>query len=401
VTLDVRKDFPLLERTFDGKPVTYLDSAATSLKPRAVLEAEAAYSTRFTSNVHRGKHALSEEASDAYERARRTMARFLNADPASVIFTRNTTEGLNLVASGLRLRPDDRVLAPVSEHHSNLLPWMRLAKLTVFDCDVLRPLSPEEVERLIETHRPSVLALGMMSNVTGVVQPVEQICKIARAHKVITVIDAAQAAAHCPLDVETLGCDFLALSGHKMLGPTGVGLLWGRPELLESLDPLLLGGGTVATVTKTGFTLKNVPDRFEAGTPNISGAIGLAAAADYLENLGFEAIAVHDRAVGTLLRKIVRDLPSVRVLMAESQSPAPIASLALSVPTLSADQVALVLSDSYQTMVRSGFFCARPLFDSLGLSHGALRASAYVYNTEDDLRRFGVALTEILGRLTR
>lgn len=395
-----RADFPLLGRTLDGKPVVYLDSAATSLKPNAVLEAERAYSTRFTANIHRGKHALSEEASAAYESARRTVARFLSADPIEVAFTRNTTESINLIARGLGLTPESVVVAPLTEHHSNLVPWMRQARTVVFEVDPLRPLAVAELQAVLERHHPKVLALGMASNVTGVVNPVAQLCEVARAHGVITVVDAAQGAPHAKLDVQALGCDFLAFSGHKMLGPAGIGVLWGRAELLERLEPLMVGGGTIEKVTRAGFTLKRLPYRLEAGTPNVSGALGLAAAIDYLEAIGPEAIAAHDAELADALADQLKDLPGARVLMAQQAPRLALASIVPASERLAPDHLALILSDSHQMMVRSGFHCARPCFEHLGVEQGAIRVSAYLYNTVEEVERFGRTLRDLLRRLS-
>ncbi len=396
---DLREDFPVLARQLDGRQICYLDSAATALKPRSVLAAEAAYNTQYTANIHRGKHALSDEASDAFERARRRVARHLNAEPASVVFVSNTTTALNLVARGLALRPEDGILAATCEHHSNLVPWMRAGRLTLLPGDPLRPLSLEQLAQALERHRPKVVTIGHASNVTGVIQPVAEICRLAREAGAVTVVDAAQSAPHLPLDVEALGCDFLAFSGHKLLAPTGVGVLFGRLERLEQLEPLVLGGGTVERVTSSGFTLKRLPYRLEAGTPPIAGAIGLAAALDYLEAVGFDAIQKHERALADALAKALAGVPGFRVLMAQDAQRLCIASLVPESRKVSPDQLALMLSDGFQIMVRSGFHCAHPCFDALGLETGSIRASAYLYNTTGELERFGAALRTLSERL--
>ena len=395
----LRQDFPLLARRLDDKPLVYLDSAATSLKPWRVLEAERAYATELGANVHRGRHALSEESSTAYEAARRRVARFLNADPGAVVFVRNTTEALNLVASGLSLARGASVLAPLAEHHSNLLPWMRRAHLHLFEHDVRLPLAPEQVDAELARLRPDVLTFSWASNVTGVVHPAAELCALARRHGVLTVVDAAQAAPHLPVDVTALDCDFLAFSGHKLLGPAGIGVLYGRPEALERLEPLLVGGGNVEHVTRTGFSLRQLPWRLEAGTPNIGGALGLAAALDYLGEIGFDALAEHERTLAGALEAELHNLPGVQVLMGPPSSRLALASIAPLAAQVSSDHLALALSDSFQIMVRSGFHCAHPLFDQLALPSGAVRASAYVYNTLDEIHRLGEALRVLLHRL--
>jgi cysteine desulfurase/selenocysteine lyase len=395
----IRADFPLLQRKLDGKPVVYLDSGATALKPRAVLDAERLYGTDLTANVHRGKHALSEEASAAFERARRRIARFVGADPECVIFTRNTTESLNLVAAGLKLSREDKVLVPVGEHHSNFVPWLHHATLVPLDADVTQPLDPAQVAAAIAQHRPKVLALSLASNVSGVVHPVADVCRRARAAGVLTVVDAAQGAPHLPIDLAALDCDFLAFSGHKVLGPTGIGVLTGRAEQLERLVPLNVGGGTVDRVTRTGFTLKRLPHRLEAGTPHISGVLGLEAAVDYLEGVGFDVLEKHERRLADVLEQTLADLPGARVVMARAAPRLAIACVAPLAARVSPDHLARALSDGHQVLVRSGFFCAHPAFDQLGLGAGAVRASAYLYNTEEEVLRFGAALRGLLERL--
>lgn len=394
-----RELFPLLRRRIDDRRIIYLDSAATSLKPQPVLDAERAYSTEFSANVHRGKHALSEEASRAYEGARQRVARFVNADPDTVVFTRNATEAINLVARGLPMPSTPRVVVPIHEHHSNLVPWFRAAEVTVLSGDPTLALDLDRLEQTLRATRPAVLALAHASNVTGVIQPVVEICGLARSLGVVTVIDAAQSAPHLALDVEALGCDFLAFSGHKMLGPTGVGVLWGRREQLARLDPLVLGGGTVDRVTREGFTLKAIPYRFEAGTPNIGGVVGLGRAVEFLDELGMPAVQAHDTALAAELEAQLREVPGVRVLMARGEPRLAIATLVPTTPRITADHLAYYLSETHKIMVRSGHHCAHPLFDSIGAEAGGMRASAYLYNEAEEIRALAAALRELLGRV--
>lgn len=400
MTLQVRDDFPLLRREIDGVPVIYLDSAATSLKPTAVLEAERAYLTEYTSNVHRGHSALSEEASYEYEAARRRIAQLIKADPATVVFTPNTSYGLAMVAAGLGLAPDDTVLCSPNSHHSNLLPWLRRSKAVYVGSDPLAPLDPDEVAAAIRQHRPRLLAIGWISNVSGVISPAAEICRVAREHGVLSVVDAAQAAPHIPIDVDRLGCDFLTFSGHKMAGPTGTGVLWGRREQLEQLEPLVVAGGTVDRVGLSGYTLKRLPQRLEPGTPHISGVIGLGAAAEYLDRLGFERIAAHERELANAMDDALRGLPGIRVLTGTPGTERlAMASVVPVSANIHSDTLCQTLSDSFQIMTRSGFHCAHPLFDGHGFERGAVRLSAYVYNTVEEVHRAGEALRTILGRV--
>jgi cysteine desulfurase/selenocysteine lyase len=393
---EIRSDFPLLQRRVDGRPLVYLDSAATSLKPDAVIRAERAYSEEYTANIHRGIHLLSEEASAAYEAARHRTARFLKADPSSVVFVKNATEGLNLVARGIGLTKSDRVLTSLAEHHSNLLPWMREATMRFVERDPLLPLDPAKVLQAVETHRPRVLALSHASNVTGIIEPIAEICQALRGREVLVVVDASQSAPHLPLDVVGLGCDFLAFSGHKMLGPPGTGVLWGRKDLLEGLAPLVLGGGAVTVVSGSHYELKPIPYRFEAGTPNIAGVIGLAAAMDFLDRVGFESIAAYEEMLAAKMETELSNVPGTRLIMSTQRRRLALAEVVLTSSRLGPDEVALMLSDTFKIMVRSGFHCAHPLFEQLGLTRGAVRASAYLYNTEDDISELANALRSIL-----
>jgi cysteine desulfurase/selenocysteine lyase len=396
---DVRGDFPLLERRVDGKALTYLDSAATALKPRTVIEAQRAYETEFTANIHRGKHLLSQEASSAYERARQILATWLETDPATVVFTLNATDALNLVAEGLSLSKQDRVVTTINEHHSNLVPWMARAQAHLFKSAPDLPLSVDAFLAFVEQHQPRVVALAHASNVSGVIHPVREICERLRDLGIISVVDAAQSAPHVPLRPESLSCDFLALSGHKMLGPAGTGLLWGRPERLEALRPTRFGGGTVDRVTAEGFTLKGLPYRLEGGTPNISGAIGLGAAAEYLDALGWDALRSHERGLADALERALKRVPGVRVVQSRERDRLAVATVIPLSSHVHPDHLARVLSEGHQTLVRSGFFCAHPLFDGLMAEQGGLRLSAYVYNTVDEIDAACDALRRAMERL--
>jgi cysteine desulfurase/selenocysteine lyase len=396
----IRSDFPLLRREIDGKPLVYLDSAATSLKPAATIQAESIYAVACTANVHRGASLLAEEATHRYESARREIARFIGATPGTVIFTPNTTCSLAMVAYGLRLSRDDLVLCPQSNHHSNLLPWLKQANVRPVDGNPLEPVAVDTVVRAIRKYRPRLLAFNWVSNVTGVVTEVEAICGAARAHGVLSVVDAAQAAPHLPISVRQLGCDFLAFSGHKLLGPTGTGVLWGREELLEELEPLIVGGGTVDTVSHDGYTLKPLPHRLEPGTPHISGVLGFGAAVGYIEAIGWDRIEEHGRRLCDAMMSSLAEMPNAKVLMAQSGRPrVPIVSIVPEQGGLHPDVLARILSDSYRIMARSGFHCAQPVFRGTNYRRGTVRLSAYLYNTVEEIEFAASALKEILSRM--
>ncbi len=387
-----RADFPILGRTFHGKRLVYLDSAATSQKPKAVIDAEGEFYSRLNANVHRGVYALSEEATDAYEAARERAARFLHArDPSEIVFVRGTTEALNAVAVSLgrsMLRRGDRVVTTVMEHHSNIVPWHFLREdrgieLEFVDIDEEGRLRPEEVERLIA--RPAkVVTLAHVSNVLGTVNPVRAIADRAHDAGALVVVDAAQSAPHRPVDVGALGADLLAFSGHKTLGPTGIGVLWGRRELLDRLRPAFGGGEMIREVHRDRVSYREPPARFEPGTPNIAGAYGLSRALDYLESIGWDELAAHERDLQEYAReqalsrfegrlriygpRTSRDREAVLSFALEGVHPHDVASL------LDAEGVA----------IRSGHHCAQPLMDRLGVP-ALSRASPYLYNDRADL----------------
>ncbi len=389
----IRRDFPVLARTIDERPVTYLDNAATTLKPRAVIDAVTDYYANVGANIHRGRHLLSQEASTLYEESRSRVAQFIGAFADEVVFVRNTTEAINLVAQGLRLSPDDLVVGTLDAHHSQLLPWRRVARLELTAVDRQGLVDRDHYEALLRK-QPKVVALSHCSNVTGAYIPLEDMIRAAKARDAIVVVDAAQSVGHRRLDVASLGADFLAFSSHKMMGPTGVGVLYGRRDRLEQLDPLLLGGGTVDWVDLHGHTLRRVPHRFEAGTPDIAGVIGLGAAIRYLEQLGLETIDAHDRELAAALREGARQRPYLDVI-GPTQEVDKTAILSLRIPGVTRlDDVAQLLSDAHGIMCRTGHHCAQPLVDHFTADE-ALRASAYVYNTSEEIAALFAALDDI------
>ncbi len=392
-----RADFPILERTIDGLPIVYLDSASTAPKPRCVIEAVSRVLSDHTANVHRGVHVLADEVTGRYEAARAAVAAFLNASPAEIVFTRNATEAINLVAHGLGLVETDEVVLPALEHHSNFLPWRVRARAVTVDLvedglprydDVDRTLSP----------RTRLLALAQVSNTAGVVAPVESWAAAAHARGLPLLVDASQSASHLPIDVRAMDCDFLAFSGHKLLGPSGIGVLYGKRERLEQLALYQTGGGMVRLHADDHFEVQDVPGRFEAGTPNIEGAIGLAAAVGYLEALGMETVRTHSHALGRHLVEGLRGLPGVRVVAGSApvERRIALAAFGVDVPGLGPESVARLLCDRHQILVSGGYHCAHVLHHRLGLE-GTVRVSASVFNTHEEIERTLTALREIVG----
>lgn len=396
----LRADVPILARDFDGRRAVYLDSAATTLRPLRVLEAENSHALLLGGSVHRGRHLFSELATDAFEDARRRIARAIGADPREVIFTSGTTAALNLVALGWPLLPGQHVVTTRAEHHAVLLPFQARAPLRAAPVEADGRVDPERIAALIDGDT-ALVALAWASNVTGAIQPVKEIIALAHARGVPVLLDAAQAVPHLDVDVEALGADLLCFSGHKLLGPTGVGVLWGRRETLDRLGAPLRGGGAVRHVSLDGVSLRDLPERLEPGTPNVSGVLGLAAAFDVLEDLGRDVVAAHEARLAARLVERLAELPGARLLGPPPGTPRlALASLALHKGGPSSDHLAMLLSDRHRILVRSGHLCAHPFFDALDLP-GALRASAYLYNTVDEIDVFADALVDTLGVMAR
>ena len=400
---NVRADFPILHQQVNGKPLVYLDNGATSQKPRQVIDALVRYYERDNSNVHRGLHALSTRATDAYEGARTRIAKFLNAaDPAEVLFTRGTTESINLVARSwghAHLKAGDVVLTTEFEHHSNLVPWQQAAKASgatlkyvpLLGVDGEGGLDMAALDNLL-TPQVKLFAFTHISNTLGTINPVAELCRRARAVGAVTVIDAAQSVGHAPLDVQAIGCDFLAFSGHKMCGPTGIGVLYGRRALLDKLAPDETGGGMVVSVTYEGATWKPAPERFEAGTPNVAGAIGLGAACDYLDALGRDRIAAHDDALIRIAMEKLTALPGIRIIgPRKGAERSGLVSFAFE--NVHAHDI-VTFADEDGVALRGGHHCNQPLMRKLGLT-STTRASFYLYNTEEEIDRLVKSLQRI------
>jgi cysteine desulfurase/selenocysteine lyase len=394
---EIRRDFPILERRIDGKKLVYLDNAATSQKPRRVLDALANYYEEHNANIHRGVHRLAEEATAAYEDARRKVTRFLGApDTTGLIFTRGTTESINLLAYawGRRsLREGDEVVLTEAEHHSNLVPWQLAAraagaKLRFIPIREDGTLDLEEAERLIGP-RTRLVGCIHASNVLATINPVEKLAELAHEAGALMLVDGAQSAPHLPVDVEALGCDFFACSGHKMLGPTGVGVLWGRPEILEKMAPFLGGGEMIREVHLDHSTWNDLPYKFEAGTMNIAQAVGLGAAVDYLENIGMENVREHERRLGEYACRRLSELGDATIYGPKENRTG---LVSFSLPEVHPHDLSQLLN-AEGIAIRSGHHCAQPLMRRLGVGATA-RASFYLYNTEEEVD----ALVEALGR---
>jgi cysteine desulfurase / selenocysteine lyase len=395
----IRADFPILHQKVHGHPLVYLDNAATSQKPRAVIQALVNYYERDNANVHRGIHELSNRASAAYEATRARAAKFLNArSEDEIIFTGGTTEGINLVAHGwarTQLKKGDRVLLTEMEHHSNLVPWQMLASWIGIELAFV-PVTGDEglldLSRLDELLAPPTKLFGMahISNSLGTVNPVEELCARARKAGVVTLVDAAQSAGHRPLDVQKIGCDFLVLSGHKMCGPTGVGILYGRMERLKEMSPDEGGGDMISDVDYLKSSWNKIPYRFEAGTPNIADVIALSAAMDYLDKIGRDRIAAHDMELGAYALERLSTLEGIR-LFGPKRGRAGVASFLLK--DVHAHDV-VTFADQRGVALRGGHHCNQPLMKKLGVSSTS-RASFYLYNTKAEVDRLVEVLAEI------
>lgn len=401
-TLDVarvRADFPILAQQLRGRPLVYLDSAASAQKPRQVVEALSNFYLSDFANIHRGVHTLSIRATEAYEQARLTVQRFINAaEQQEIVFVRNCTEAINLVAATYGeqiVGPGDEVLVSAMEHHSNLVPWQRLCErrgghLRVAPIDDRGDLLVEEFERLLGP-RTKIVAVTHMSNVLGTVTPVRDLVNKAHAVGAKVVLDGAQAVAHLPVDVQQIECDFYAFSGHKLYGPTGVGVLYGKRELLDAMPPYQTGGGMVDTVTFEHTSVLDAPLRFEAGTPDIAGAVGLSAAIDYLTSLGLDAVSRHEGELMSYATAALSAVPDLR-LIGTSASRASVISFALG--QLHPHDVGTIL-DNQGVAIRAGHHCAQPLMQRFGVSATA-RASLGVYNNRADIDALVIGLHKVL-----
>jgi cysteine desulfurase / selenocysteine lyase len=395
----LRKDFPILDQQVHGKPLIYFDNAATSQKPRAVIDALVHYYERDNANVHRGIHELSNRATTAYEAARARAARFINARSAEeIVFTRGTTEGINLVASSWgtkNLKSGDVILLTEMEHHSNLVPWQLLAQRTGAKLAYV-PITGDEglldlskLDSLL-TKQVKIFSMVHISNSLGTVNPVSDLCARARKLGITTLVDGAQSAGHMPVDVQAIGCDFFVFSGHKICGPTGIGVLWGQQELLDTMPPYQGGGEMILSVEYQKTEFKKAPHRFEAGTPDISGPIGLHVAMDYLDAIGRENIWKHDQELANYAYEKLAARQDIR-LFGPKQNRGGLVSFLLK--DVHAHDV-VTLADQAGVALRGGHHCTQPLMHKLGVESTA-RASFYFYNTKAEVDRFVEVVKEV------
>ncbi|CAM3371347.1 MULTISPECIES: cysteine desulfurase [Paenibacillus] len=393
----IREQFPILHQEINGHPLVYLDNAATSQKPQVVIDAVKRYYEWENSNVHRGVHTLGSRATDAYEGAREKVARFINAESSEqIIFTRGTTTALNLVASSYARSvcgPGDEIVLTEMEHHSNLIPWQQVAIATGATLKYI-PLQPdgtirvEDVEALV-TDRTKLVAIAYVSNVMGVIHPVKQIAEIAHRHGAVIVVDGAQSTPHMKVDVQDIGCDFYALSGHKMCAPTGIGALYGKKALLEAMEPIEFGGEMINDVGLYESTWKELPWKFEGGTPIIAGAVGLGAAIDFLQEIGMDAIERHEEKLAAYAMNRLSELEGVTIYGPRERK---VGLVTFNLGDIHPHDVATVL-DAQGIAIRAGHHCCQPLMRWLKVSSTA-RASFYLYNTEEDVDRLVSALIQ-------
>ncbi len=391
----IRRDFPILSREVNGHPLVYLDNAASAQRPQAVIDAEAHYYAEIHANVHRGVHTLSQRATEAFESARERARHFINAaSTREVVFVRGTTEAINLVAQAYarpRLKPGDEILITWLEHHSNIVPWQLLCEQTGAHLKVAPINAAGEVElaafESLLSARTRLVAVAHVSNALGTILPVREIIALAHARQVPVLLDGAQAVPHMSVDVRALDCDFYAFSGHKMFAPTGIGVLYGRETLLEAMPPWQGGGDMILKVSFDGTTYNNLPYKFEAGTPNIAGAVGLGAAIDYLETLGLDRIAQYEHGLLEHATRRLAEVPGLRFIGTAREKAAVISFV---LDGIHAHDLGTIL-DSEGIAIRTGHHCAMPVMDFYDVPATA-RASLAFYNTEDEVDRLALAL---------
>ena len=397
----LREDFPVLSRRRNGKPLIYFDNAATTLKPRQVIDAVKSYYENCSANVHRGVYELSQEATDLYEDSRSRIADFIGCKSNELVFVKNTTEGINLVAHGIKWSPGDEVISTVMEHHSNMIPWQIASKrfgvkLKYAGVKQDGQLDLDELEQLV-TDRTRLIAVCHVSNVLGTINDVKRIARIAHDHGALLLVDAAQSVPHMPINVKELDCDFLAFSGHKLLGPTGIGCLYIREGVEEELEPPFGGGEMISHVELYSYRLNDMPWRFEPGTPNIAGAIGLATAVDYLKSIGMESIREHEKQLTARAIEILKELDGIEVY-GPTDPEKRCGLVAFNLKGVSGELIAALLDEFENIAVRSGFHCAQPLHKVFG-AQSSVRASFYLYNTLDELEVFKRGLERIKNEL--
>jgi cysteine desulfurase/selenocysteine lyase len=388
----IRSQFPALQRSQGGKPIIFADNASTTLKPKSVIDSVNYFYTHLCSNVHRGENSLNQEASELFEKTRTRVAEFLNASPDEIIFVKNATEGINLASHLAGLKQDSHVLSSLSEHHSNFLPWFIRGKTelvfpiknSVFDVSVFENKISKQTR---------LLAISHVSNVTGEIFPVDQVTDLAKRHQLLSLVDASQSISHFPHDVRKMGCDFLVFSGHKIFGPTGVGVLFAKKAILEEASPWMVGGGMVDWVATDGFLPRSGPARFEAGTPNVEGVLGLGSALSFVEEIGWNNIQEHNERLALHFWDLLKKNPKVSIPRLGDGLPR-IPIFSLSVKGCSGSDYVTILCNRFNIMARYGAHCAEPLMRHWKLP-GTLRFSMQIYNTEEEVNLISEALDSI------
>jgi len=388
---EIKTDFPILN------DIIYMDSASTSLTPEPVINVVSKYYREYNANVGRGVHRLSQVASQKYKDAHRKVADFIGANNGEIIFTKNTTEAINTVASGLKWKKGDKVVTTLLEHHSNFIPWLRLKSFGV-GLDIVKPgkngkFNVSDFEEMIDD-KTRLVAVTHVSNVLGTITPIEEISAICKKMNALLLVDGAQSVPHIHVDVRKLGCNFLCFSGHKMLGPTGTGVLWMKEDLFDELEPLTFGGGMIDDVSLNGYKLTKGYERFEGGTPNIAGGIGLGRAVDYLNKIGMDKIKDYEAKLTERLLEGLLEIRRVEIY-GSLNSKERMGVVSFNIKGLNPHDVALMLDEASNIMVRSGHHCCIPLMKYFGLKEGTVRASLYLYNTEEEVERFLETVKEI------
>ena len=388
---EIKTDFPILN------DIIYMDSASTSLTPEPVLNVVLKYYREYNANVGRSVHRLSQVASQKYKDAHRKVADFIGANEEEVIFTKNTTEAINTVASGLKWKTGDKVVTTLLEHHSNFLPWLRLKSFGVA-LDIVKPdkdgeFNVSDFEEVIND-KTRLVAVTHVSNVLGTITPIEEISAICKKKNALLLVDGAQSVPHIHVDVRKLGCNFLCFSGHKMLGPTGTGILWMKEHFLDRLEPLSFGGGMIDDVSLNGYELTKGYERFEGGTPNIAGVIGFGRAIDYLKKIGMDKIKDHEAKLTERLLEGLLEIRRVEIYGSLNLKER-IGVVSFNIKSLNPHDVALMLDEASNIMVRSGHHCCMPLMKYFRLKEGAVRVSFYLYNTEEEVDTFLETVKEI------
>jgi cysteine desulfurase/selenocysteine lyase len=391
--LKIREDFPILKREVNGKPLIYFDNAATSQKPRVVIETLTRYYNEYNANIHRGIHKLAEEATLAHEEAREKVAKFINANRTEeIVFTRNATEAINLVAytwGRTNIGPGDKIVLTIMEHHSNIVPWQQLAReknatIEFIKIDSEGLLLQDDINRMID-NKTKLVCVTHASNVLGTINPIKEIARSAHAHNALVLIDAAQSVPHLRVNAKDMDCDFMAFSGHKMLGPTGIGVLYGKTEHLEDMPPFLGGGEMIREVHTTGATWKDLPYKYEAGTPNIAGAIGLGAAVDYLRKIGMDNVHGHEKEITGYALNRMSQVQGL-VFFGPKNVNQRVGVVSFNLGDIHAHDLASIM-DEDGIAIRSGHHCAQPLMEFLNIP-AASRASFYIYNTKEEVDYF-------------